>query len=96
MLVAKVDCPGRNEITKMLTMIPLVVNSVHSKTGQGEPKFHGYKPVALPIIMVFIKGVPSVEGSNEHMLTMLLEPFVHIGTDGCRFSEKAPPYIVAA
>lgn len=38
MLVAKVDRPVRDEIMKMLTMITLVANSVHSKTSQAESK----------------------------------------------------------
>ncbi|XP_064490203.1 phosphatidylinositol 4-kinase alpha-like isoform X2 [Ornithodoros turicata] len=88
MLVAKVDRSVRDEIMKMLTMITLVANSVQAKQQTGE--FHGYKHVALPVIKVFIKVASGIDGAEDQleMLSTLLELFVQIGIDGCRYCEN--------
>ncbi|KAH7939075.1 hypothetical protein HPB52_005251 [Rhipicephalus sanguineus] len=90
MLVAKVDRTVRDEIMKMLTMVTLVSNSVQAKIADSDVKFQGYKHVALPVIKVLVKVASGIEGSDEQleMLSTLLELFVQIGLDGCRYCEN--------
>ncbi|KAH8031485.1 hypothetical protein HPB51_017548 [Rhipicephalus microplus] len=90
MLVAKVDRTVRDEILKMLTMVTLVSNSVQAKIADADIKFPGYRHVALPVIKVLIKVASGIEGSDEQleMLGTLLELFVQIGLDGCRYCEN--------
>lgn len=90
MLVAKVDRAVRDEIMKMLTMVTLVSNSVQAKIADADIKFPGYKHVALPVIKVLVKVASGIEGADEQleMLSTLLELFVQIGLDGCRYCEN--------
>ncbi|KAK8780519.1 hypothetical protein V5799_018137 [Amblyomma americanum] len=90
MLVAKGNRAVRDEIVKMLTMVTLVSNSVQAKLADADTKFPGYKHVALPVIKVLVKVASAIEGADEQLelLSTLLELFVQIGLDGCRYCEN--------
>ncbi|KAH7932980.1 hypothetical protein HPB49_006149 [Dermacentor silvarum] len=90
MLVAKVDRSVRDEIMKMLTMVTLVSNSVQARLSDADAKFPGYKHVALPVIKVLVKVASGIDGADEklELLSTLLELFVQIGLDGCRYCEN--------